>query len=38
MIYISIDITKLNHITLSISSNGFELIKPFKFANDSNGF
>ena len=38
MIYIGIDIAKLNHFASSISSNGEELIKPFKFTNDNDGF
>ena len=36
MIYVGIDIAKLNHFAASISSNGEELIKPFKFTNDND--
>ena len=38
MIYISIDIVKVNHFTSVISSGGKELMKPFKFTNDGDGF
>ncbi|MBD5526543.1 MAG: IS110 family transposase [Lachnospiraceae bacterium] len=38
MIYVGIDIAKLNHFASAISSNGTELMKPFKFTNDSDGF
>ncbi len=38
MIYVGIDIAKLNHFAPAISSNGTELMKPFKFTNDSDGF
>ena len=38
MIYISVDIAKLNHFTSAISFDGEILIEPFKFANDANGF
>ncbi len=38
MIYTGIDIAKLNHFASSISSDGEELIKPFKFTNDNDGF
>ena len=31
MIYVGIDIAKLNHFASAISSDGEELIKPFKF-------
>lgn len=38
MIYVGIDIAKLNHFASAISSDGTELMKPFKFTNDGNGF
>ena len=38
MIYVGIDIAKLNHFASAISSDGEELIKPFKFTNDADGF
>ena len=38
MIYVGIDIAKLNHFASAISSEGEELIKPFKFTNDADGF
>ena len=38
MIYIAIDIAKLNHFTSAISSEGEILIKPFKFTNDADVF
>lgn len=38
MIFVGIDITKLNHFASAISSDGEELIKPFKFTNDNDGF
>ena len=38
MIYVGIDIAKLNHFASVISSDGEELIKPFKFTNDNDGF
>lgn len=38
MIYLGIDIAKLNHFASAISSDGEELIKPFKFTNDNDGF
>ena len=36
MIYVGIDIAKLNHFASVISSDGEELIKPFKFTNDND--
>ena len=36
MIYVGIDIAKLNHFASAISSDGEELIKPFKFTNDND--
>ncbi len=38
MIYVSIDIAKLNHFASAISSDGKILIEPFKFTNDYDGF
>ena len=38
MIYVGIDIAKLNHFAAAISSDGEILIEPFKFTNDANGF
>lgn len=38
MIYVGIDIAKLNHFASAISSDGTELMKPFKFMNDGDGF
>ena len=38
MIYVGIDITKLNHFDAAISSDGEILIEPFKFTNDYDGF
>ena len=38
MIYVGIDIAKLIHFASAISSDGEELIKPFKFTNDNDGF
>ena len=38
MIYVSIDIAKLNHFAAAISSDGEILIEPFKFTNDADGF
>jgi transposase len=38
MIYVGIDIAKLNHFASAISSDGEVLIKPFKFTNDNDGF
>ena len=38
MIYVGIDIAKLNHFASAISSDGQELMKPFKFTNDGDGF
>jgi len=38
MIYIGIDIAKLNHFAATISSDGEILIEPFKFTNDHDGF
>ncbi len=38
MIYVGIDIAKLNHFASAISSEGEVLIEPFKFTNDCDGF
>lgn len=38
MIYVGIDIAKLNHYASAISSEGEILIEPFKFTNDNDGF
>ena len=38
MIYVGIDIAKLNHFASAISSDGEVLIVPFKFTNDNDGF
>ena len=38
MIYVGIDIAKLNHFASALSSEGKILIEPFKFTNDDDGF
>ena len=38
MIYVGIDIAKLNHFASALSSDGEVLIEPFKFTNYSDGF
>lgn len=38
MIYLGINITKLNHFATAISSDGEVLIEPFQFSNDYDGF
>ena len=38
MIFVGIDIAKLNHFASAISSDGEILIEPFKFTNDYDGF
>ena len=38
MIYLGIDIAKLNHFAAAVSSEGEILIEPFKFTNDYDGF
>ena len=38
MIYVGIDITKLNHFASAIPSGGKVLFEPFKFTNDADGF
>ena len=37
-IYVGIDISKLNHFTATISSNGEIILEPFKYTNDADGF
>ena len=38
MIYVGIDIAKLNHFASALSSDGEIILKPFKFTNDYDGF
>ena len=38
MVYVGIDIAKLNHYASAISSEGEVLLEPFKFTNDNDGF
>ena len=38
MIYVGIDIAKLNHYASAIDSDGVVLIEPFEFLNDNAGF
>lgn len=38
MIFVGVDIAKLNHFTSAISSDGEKLIEPFQFSNDADGF
>ncbi len=38
MIYVGIDIAKLNHFASALSSDGEILMTPFKFTNDGDGF
>ena len=38
MIYVGIDIAKLNHYAAALSSDGIVLTEPFKFSNDADGF
>ncbi len=38
MIYVGIDIAKLNQFAAAIYSYGEILIEPFKFTNDYDGF
>ena len=38
MIYVGIDIAKLNHFASATSSEGGILIETFKFSNDYDGF
>lgn len=38
MIYLGIDIAKLNHFAAALSSDGEIIIEPFQFSNDFDGF
>ena len=38
MIYVGIDIAKLNHFASALSSEGEVLVEPFEFSNDNEGF
>ena len=38
MVYVGIDIAKLNHYASAIDSDGVMLIEPFEFLNDNDGF
>jgi len=38
MIYVGIDVAKLNHFASAISSDGEVLFEPFQFSNDADGF
>ncbi len=38
MIYVGIDVAKLNHFASAISSDGEVLLEPFQFSNDADGF
>ena len=38
MIFVDIDIAKLNHFAAAVSSDGEILIEPFQFSNDYDGF
>ena len=38
MIYVCIDIAKLNHFASVVSSDGEVLVEPFEFLNDAEGF
>ena len=38
MIYVGIDIAKLNHFASVVSSDGEVLVEPFQFSNDLEGF
>lgn len=38
MIYVGIDISKLNHFVSAISSDDEILMEPFQFSNDADGF
>ena len=38
MIYVGIDIAKLNHYAAVLSSDGIVLTEPFQFSNDAGGF
>lgn len=38
MVYVGIDVAKLNHFASVISSDGEVLVEPFQFSNDIEGF
>ena len=38
MIYVGVDIAKLNHFASALSSDSEVLMEPFKFTNDNDGF
>ncbi len=38
MIYVGVDIAKLNHFASVLSSDGEILVEPFEFSNDDDGF
>ena len=38
MIYVGIDISKLNHFASVVLSDGEVLVEPFQFSNDLEGF
>ena len=38
MIYVGIDIAKLNHFASALSSDGEILLQPFPFSNSYDGF
>lgn len=38
LIYVGIDISKLNHFASALSSDGEIMLQPLKFTNDYNGF
>ena len=38
MIYVGVDIAKLNHFAAVISNTGEALVEPFEFTNDNDGF
>ena len=38
MIYVGIDVAKLNHFTSALSSDGEVLFEPFQFINETDGF
>lgn len=38
MIYLGIDIAKLNHFAAVLSSDGEIIIEPFQFSNDYDAF
>lgn len=38
MVYVGIDIAKLNHYASAIDSDGVVFIEPFEFLNDNDGF